>query len=58
MLTFNMFSKEFNDNYSNASYTKKYQKHIPCSFAYKFVWIDDKFNKQVVLYRGKNAADI
>ena len=53
-----MFSKEFNDNYSNASYTKKYQKHIPCSFAYKFVWIDDKFNKQVVLYRGTNTADI
>ena len=23
-----------NDNYDNASYTKKYQKHIPCSFAY------------------------
>ena len=23
-----------NDNDNNASYTKKYQKHIPCSFAY------------------------
>ena len=31
------------------SYTKKYQDHIPCSFAYKVVCIDDKFTKDVVL---------
>ena len=36
---------------------KKYQDHIPCSFAYNVVCIDDKFSKPVVLYRGKNAAD-
>ena len=35
------------------SYTAKYQDHIPCSFAYKLVCIDDKFSKDVVLYRGK-----
>ena len=46
-----------NDNDNNASYTKKYQKHIPCSFAYKVVCIDDKFSKSVVLYRGKNAVN-
>ena len=36
------------------SYTTKYQDHIPCSFAYKAVCIDDKFSKDVALYRGKN----
>ena len=35
---------------------KKYQDHVPCSFAYKFVCIDDKFSKSIVAYRGKNAA--
>ena len=38
------------------SYTKKYQDHIPCSFAYKLVCVDDKFSKDIVLYRGKNAV--
>ena len=37
------------------SYTKKYQDHISCSFAYKVVCVDNKFSKDVVLYRGKNA---
>ena len=39
----------------NTSYTEKYQSHIPYSFAYKLVCIDDKFNKPVILYRGKNV---
>ena len=38
---------------NNASYTEKYQDHIPCSFAYKVVCVDNKFSKDVVLYRGK-----
>ena len=38
------------------SYTSKYQDHIPCNFAYKLVCIDDKFSKDVVLYRRKNAV--
>ena len=38
------------------SYTKKYQDHIPSSFAYKLVCVDNKFSKDVVLYRGKNAV--
>ena len=42
-----------NDRNSNTSYTEKYQKHIPCSFAYKVVCIDGKFSKLFVLYRGK-----
>ena len=40
---------------NNASYTKKYQDHIPCSFAYKVVCIDDKFGKPVVLDKGKKC---
>ena len=38
------------------SYTTKYQDHIPCSFAYKLVCVDDKCSKDVVLYKGKNAV--
>ena len=38
------------------SYTKQYQDHLPSSFAYKVVWIDDRFTKPIVVYRGKNAA--
>ena len=33
------------------SYTEKYQNHIPCSFANEVACIDNKFNKQVALYR-------
>ena len=42
---------------SNCSDTIKYQDHIPCSFAYKVVCIDNKFSKNVVLYRGKDAVN-
>ena len=38
------------------SYTEKYHNHIPCSYAYKIVCIDDRFSKSIVVYRGKNAA--
>ena len=38
------------------SYTKKYQDHVPCSFAYKVVCTDDKFSKPIVVFRGENAA--
>ena len=38
------------------SYTKKCQDHLPCSFAYKVVYIDNKCSKDVVLYRAKNAV--
>ena len=45
-----------NDRNKNTLYSKKYQDHIPNSFAYKVVSIDDKFGKPIVLYRGKNAV--
>ena len=38
------------------SYTEKYQDHVPCSFAYKVVCVDDRFTKLIVVYRGENAA--
>ena len=37
------------------SYTSKYQDYI-CSFAYQLVCVDNKYSKDVVLYRGKNAV--
>ena len=33
------------------SYTKKYQNHILCSFAYKVVCVDGRFTKRIVIYR-------
>ena len=45
------------DKNNNTSCTEKYQKHIPCSFAYKVACINDKFSKPFVLYRGKNAVN-
>ena len=41
---------------NNSSHTEKYQYHIPCSFAYKVICVNNKFCKKVVLYRGKNAV--
>ena len=41
---------------NNGSYTEKYQDHVPCSFAYKVVCVDNIFSKKDVLYRGKNAV--
>ena len=38
------------------SYSKKYQDHIPCSFAYKSVCDDDTFGKLIIVFRGKIAA--
>ena len=35
---------------------KKYQDHIPCSFAYKVVCVDDRFTKTIVVFRGENVA--
>ena len=36
------------------SYTRKYHDHVPCSYGYKVVCIDDRFSKSIVVYRGKN----
>ena len=38
------------------SYTGKYQDHIPYSFAYKIVFIDNRFSKPTIIYRGEDTA--
>ena len=40
----------------NKSHNEKYQNHIPCSFSYKLVCVDNKFSKAIIVYRGENAA--
>ena len=35
---------------------KNIKDHVPCSFAYKVVCIDDRFSKPIVVFRGKTAA--
>ena len=35
---------------------KNYQDHVPCTFAYKVVCIDDRFTKPIVAFRGENSA--
>ena len=53
-----IFKKVDNDISNNdISYTKKYQDHIPCSFAYKVVCVDNRYSKDVILCRGKNAVN-
>ena len=37
------------------SYSKIYQDHIACSFAYKLVCADDTFSKSIVVFSGENA---
>ena len=36
--------------------SKKYQDHLPCSFVYKVVCIEDRFTKPIVAFRDKNVA--
>ena len=38
------------------TYTKKYHENVSWSYAYKVVYIDDRFSKAIVVYRGINAA--
>ena len=41
------------DRADNSLYTEKYQAHIPCSFVYNVVCVDNKFSKSVAFYREK-----
>ena len=38
------------------SCTKKYHDHVPCSYVFKVVCIDNRFSKPIAVYRDKNAA--
>ena len=40
----------------NESYTSKYQKHIACSYGYKLVCFDEKFNQPFKSYSGQDAV--
>ena len=55
---FECLLKEVDSGFHNDcfNYTAKYQDHIPCSYAYKLVCVDDKYSKDIVFYRGKNAV--
>ena len=36
---------------------KKNQNHIPCSFAYKRLYVVDEFTQPIIVFRGEKAAD-
>ena len=40
----------------NEFHTKKYQKHISCSYGYKLVCVDDKFSNPFKSYLGEDAV--
>ena len=44
-------------NNNDVSYTTKYHDHVSCSFAYNVVCVDNRFSKNIVLYRGRNAVN-
>ena len=59
-VSFKMYA-DFECNLKNVEcyegiYTKKYHEHVPCSYAYKVVCIDDKDSKSIVVYRGFTPA--
>ena len=41
----------------NSSYNTKNQSQIPCGFGYKVIYIDDKFSKDIVIFRGKDCTN-
>ena len=42
---------------SDKSYTEEFQRHIDCGSAYKVVCCyDDKYSKEICIYRGENAV--
>ena len=38
------------------TYTKIYHEHVPYSYAYKVVCINDRFSKPIVVYRGEDSV--
>ena len=38
------------------SYTKKYKKHVACSYGYKLACADNKFSKPLKTYFSENAV--
>ena len=50
-----LVSKDNGKQNPENSYANKYQKHIPCSYGYKLVCINDKFSKPFKIYLDKDA---
>ena len=49
-------TEKSSDRRDKTSYTKKYQEHIPCNYAYNVVCVEDKLSKPIFLYRRKNTV--
>ena len=44
------------ESYEAVLVQKNYQDHIPCSFTYKLICVDDELSKLINDFRGENAA--
>ena len=50
-------SEEMENEKNKGSYTKAYQTHEDCGYGYKLVCCyDDKYSKDICIYRGENAV--
>ena len=49
--------KESNKDDADSSLSIKMQSHVPCGFGYKVVCIDDRFTKDVVIYRERDCVN-
>ena len=50
-------SEEMEDEKNKTSYTEAYQTHEDCGYGYKLVCCyDDKYSKDICIYRGENAV--
>ena len=47
---------ENKNNKIKMSYTNKHQKHVACSYGYKLVCVDNKFNKLFTFFLGEDAV--
>ena len=51
-------NKKYDENGNkDSSWSMKMQDHAPCGFGYKEVCIDEKFTKDIAIYRGKDCVD-
>ena len=41
----------------DSSWSVKMQDHVSCGFGYRVVCVDDRFTKDIVIYREKDCAD-
>ena len=44
-------------NSCDSSWSVKKCDHVPCGFGYKVVCVDDRFSKDVVVYRGEDCVN-